>query len=221
MRPSAKMVFASRGLKRRSTGEGFCVGTESSRHGFTLIEIMVAVGIMAVLLSIGIPTLYTNMHQDSMRKAVNDVMEVCGNVRARAILDGTTMELRIRPAEGSFSMGAVAAVDHSGEREGGLSERVNYQWGDRMRDHPAPSGGGNVGGLSVKLSPSIRIEGLGVSGEDWTEDEEAHVWFYSNGTCDEMSLVLLSDKGERRNIFLEVVTGLAEFEVDPLKFRDR
>ena len=60
-----------------------------------------------------------------------------------------------------------------------------------------------------------------MSGEDWTEDEEAHVWFYSNGTCDEMSLVLLSDKGERRNIFLEVVTGLAEFEVDPLKFRDR
>ena len=89
-----------------------------------------------------------------------------------------------------------------------------------MVDHPVASSGGG-GGMSVKLSPSIRIEGLGVSGEDWTEDEEAHVWFYANGTCDEMSLVLLSDKGERRNIFLEVVTGMAEFEVDPLKFKDR
>ena len=29
--------------------------------------------------------------------------------------------------------------------------------------------------LSVKLSPTIIIEGLGVNGEDWTEDEEALV----------------------------------------------
>ena len=84
--------------------------------------------------------------------------------------------------------------------------------------HSSGEGGGS---LSAQLSPSIIIEGLGISGEDWTEDEEARVRFYSNGTCDEMSIVLLSDKGERRNIFLEVVTGMADYEVDPMKFRVR
>jgi hypothetical protein len=70
----------------------------------------------------------------------------------------------------------------------------------------------------VKLSPSIVVEGLGVNGEDWTEDDEAHVRFYPNGTCDQMSVVLLSDKGERRNIWLEMVTGYADVESDPQKF---
>ena len=67
----------------------------------------------------------------------------------------------------------------------------------------------------------IIIEGLGVNGEDWTEDESARVRFYPNGTSDEMSIVILAENQERRNIWLEVVTGLAEFEVDPQKFKAR
>jgi Tfp pilus assembly protein FimT len=174
---------------------------------------MVAVGIMAVLLSIAIPKLYTDMHKDSMRKAVTDVMELCASARAQAILDGTTTELRIRPAEGAFSVGGASA--RSAEDAG---------TGRYMLDAKHTGGGtssGERGASSVKLSPSIRVEGLGVNGEDWTEDEEARVRFYANGTCEEMSIVLLSDRGERRNIYLEVVTGMAEYEVDPVKFKAR
>ncbi|MBI5385558.1 MAG: hypothetical protein HZA90_12840 [Verrucomicrobia bacterium] len=175
---------------------------------------MVAVGIMAVLMSVAIPSLYQNMHQDSMRKAASDVMEACSHARARAILDGATMELRIRPAERSFSVGA-ATVRADDDTRGTQA----FMTATTPLDRPATSGGG--AGFSAKLSSSIIIEGLGVNGEDWTEDEEARVRFYPNGTCDEMSIVLLSDKGERRNIFLEVVTGMADFETDPYKFRER
>jgi type II secretory pathway pseudopilin PulG len=184
--------------------------------GFTLIELMVAVGMMVMFVSIGIPTLYRSMNQDSMRKAVSDVMEVCSVARARAILDGAPMELCIRPAQRSFTVGAAA--DRNSDWTG-LQPRVDYQFGDRMRAHPEPAPARS--GFSVSLSPSIIIEGLGVNGEDWTEDQEARVRFYPNGTCDAMSIVLLSDKGERRNIWLEVVTGFAELEVDPFKFRAR
>jgi prepilin-type N-terminal cleavage/methylation domain-containing protein len=209
------------------------------QRGFTLVEIMVAVGIMAVIMTIAIPTLFQNMHPDSMRKAVKDVMTICSDARARAILDGATMEVRIRPGDRTFSVGPAA---DSGGNEigasrsfmfqgdemveqpaagpgGGLPGRKDYKWGDRMDRRPA-GGGGPVSG-AVTLSPTIIIEGLGVNGEDWTEDEEARIRFRPNGTCDEMSIVLMSDKGERRNIWLEVVTGLAELEVDPTKFRDR
>ena len=203
--------------------------------GFTLVEIMVAVGIMAIFMAIAAPSLYQNMHQDSMRKAVNDVMEACSTARARAILDSRPMDLVIRPAERTFSVSAAAAApsdSSSGPRtfgfegegmvEGGsgLGDRPEYHLGDRMVPHGG-SGGAGAAAFSVKLGPSIMVEGLGVNGEDWTEDLEARVRFYPNGTCDEMSIVLLSDKGERRNIFLEVVTGFADFEVDPLKFRAR
>ena len=89
--------------------------------------------------------------------------------------------------------------------------------------HPGHSGGGgeNLSFFSATLSDKITIEGLGINGEDWTEDETGRVRFYPNGTSDEMSIVLLSDRQERRNIWLEVVTGLAEFEVDPQKFKAR
>jgi hypothetical protein len=191
---------------------------------------MVAVGMMAVFMTIAIPTLYQSMHRDSMRKAVSDVMEACSVARARAILNNTTMELRIRPGDRSLNVGAAAAPsrgpggpmfpgDMGGDQTGGgLPDRVDYQWGDRMVNHAPPAAPGS---FSVKLSDTIIIEGLGVNGEDWTEDPEAKVRFYPNGTCDEMSIVLTSDRGERRNIWLEVVTGFAELESDPFKFRDR
>jgi hypothetical protein len=85
-------------------------------------------------------------------------------------------------------------------------------------------GGGAPGGgskFAMKLPDNVHIEGLGVNGEDWTEDAVARVRFYSNGTCDEMSLVLIDQNNERRNIWLEVVTGLPELESDPLKFKAR
>ena len=41
------------------------------------------------------------------------------------------------------------------------------------------------------------------------EDEEARVRFFSDGTCDEMTVVLRSMKNEYRKISLEITTSLA------------
>jgi prepilin-type N-terminal cleavage/methylation domain-containing protein len=198
------------------------ISFRKARQAFTLIELMIAVGMMAVFMTIAIPYLYRNLHQDSMRKAVSDVVEACSVARARAILDNSPMELRIRPGERAFSVGPLAAPsgDEPSGRGVGLPARADHRWGDRMSDRPATSSGGG-GAFSVTLSKSIVIQGLGVNGEDWTDDAEARVRFYPNGTCEELSIVLLSDKGEQRNIWLEVVTGFSEVEVDPSKFRAR
>ena len=54
---------------------------------------------------------------------------------------------------------------------------------------------------------------------DFRLDETARVRFFPNGTSDELTLILLSEKNERCEILLEVTTGLAEVEWDPNKFR--
>ena len=95
-----------------------------------------------------------------------------------------------------------------------------------MEDHrppsTAPTPKAASGGFSTRLPEGVIVEGLGVNGEDWTEDEVARVVFRPNGTCDEMSVVLFrSETNERRNIWLEVVTGLSELETDPAKFKAR
>jgi prepilin-type N-terminal cleavage/methylation domain-containing protein len=174
--------------------------------GFTLIEIMVAIAIIALVLTIGIP--FVRMAIDNgkgMTKALKDIQEACSHARAIAILQQTTSELRIRPGDGVFEVGAGSGMASA----------------DRAYGRSSGSGGESGKGFNARLPEGIRIEGLGVNGEDWTEDEVARVRFYANGTCDAMSVVLLSDENERRNIWLEVVTGLPEVETDPQKFRVR
>ncbi len=50
---------------------------------------------------------------------------------------------------------------------------------------------------------------LDVNLSEYKDQETARVRFYPNGTCDEMTLILRSDKGEQRGIVLEITTGLA------------
>ena len=91
-------------------------------------------------------------------------------------------------------------------------------------NRPAPAAGKIELKLKypAKLPDGVVVEGLGLSGEDWTEDPVARVRFYPNGTSDEMSIVLYEPQtNERRNIWLEVITGFPELETDPSKFKVR
>lgn len=190
---------------------------------FTLIELMVVVGIIALVMTIAIPPIYRKLHPDSITKAVDDVLEACRHARGRAILEGAVTELVFRPGERLID---VVPTGLSG-RESVEPERDNSVFSPsvsgeawRMEDRAAKTGGGGSI-FSVKLSDRIIIEGLGINGLDYTDDEVSRVRFYQDGTCDEMSVVLLSDRNERRNITLEVVTSLPDVEVDPTKFRHR
>jgi hypothetical protein len=165
--------------------------------------------------------MYRKLHPGSMQKAVNDIMEACSNARAYAILNDTETELVIHPFERRIQV-AVAGRRSSDEDSTFSPSVAGEEWRMSAARPGRGSGGSeNISLFRATLPDKITIEGLGINGEDWTEDEIGRVRFYPNGTSDEMSIVLLSDRQERRNIWLEVVTGLAEFEVDPQKFKAR
>ena len=193
---------------RRTTDYG--LRTTNFSLAFTLIELLVVVAIIAVILTISIPFMRTAIDGGKgMTRAVKDVQEICSHARRMAIMQQTTTDLIIRPGDGTFDV-AVSS--------GGKSPSTVAEGRDDSRPAPSREGGGTH---TVKLPENVRIEGLGVNGEDWTEDTEARVRFYANGTCDEMSVVLLDDQNQRRNIWLEVVTGLPELESDVYKFKAR
>lgn len=195
--------------------------SRASRAAFTLIELMVVVAIIAVVMTMSVPFMRTAIDGGKgMTRAVKDIQEACSHARAMAILQQTTTELVIRPGDGAFEVGRASGLAVSGMGRMDSPNVAGEEW--RMPDRKGSSSGGGGGTpFSAKLPDNVTIEGLGVNGEDWTEDPVARVRFYSNGTCDEMSVVLLDDKNERRNIWLEVVTGLPELESDPLKFKAR
>ena len=186
--------------------------------GFTLVEILVVVGIIAIVMTISVPFMHNALtRREGMNGAVRNMQEACKVARDWAILQQTPHELRIHPAQGLLVVGAVSG--EPGGHAGGSSPE--------FRDRPpgetsTPSSSGQSGSFSLKLPDGVLVEGLGINGEDWTEDAVARVRFYPNGTSDEMTIVFhRPETNERRNVWLEVVTGLADIETDPAKFKAR
>jgi len=145
------------------------------RRAFTLIEIMIVVGIIGLFAAISAPSLLAMLQKDGMRKAVGDVTDLLGDARAKAILKGENIYVSFRPADNHMDSSI---------------------------------------GKSVTLPDGIAMEGIGINQRDFSQTEESRVWFYPNGTSDELTLVLHSGT-DWRQIKLEFSTAL--WTAEPLK----
>ena len=178
-------------------------------QGFTLIEIMIVVAIMAIVMTMSVPIIYRSLHRESLNQAVRDIEEVCANARARAIMSGTMTEVVFHPKE--------ARLEVSG---GGGGERPN-DGAMVQTGNTAPS----RSGLSARIPDGIIIEMLDVNLTEYKDEEVARVRFHPNGTCDELTIILhslrddLRDNDRWRKIALEITTSLASVETDPNRWR--
>jgi Tfp pilus assembly protein FimT len=166
---------------------------------------MIVVGIMAILVTTGVPLVVKAWKKAPMAKALSEFVEVCSQARAQAIMQGKEVDLMLYPQEGRFSVGnsggtAVSSGFMQVSIAGGTSPRA---------------------GTSGQFPREIQIELLDINKlrHEFRNDETAKVRFFPNGTCDELTLIILSDQGERREILLEITTGLAMVESDPTHFR--
>jgi prepilin-type N-terminal cleavage/methylation domain-containing protein len=80
--------------------------------------------------------------------------------------------------------------------------------------------GSTRGGLAQSARiENARIEMLDVNLVEYKDAEVVRVNFYPNGTCDEMTLILVSDRNEWRKISLEVTTSIVSVDADPNNWR--
>ena len=148
---------------------------------------MMVVAIIGLIMATGVPAILSITHEAPMRKAVNDMMEICSHARAQAILGGQTTTIVFHPRVRQAALG------------GGAGSSGPAAPGTRV---------GQAAVNATEFGPGVVIEGLGINNFDYTDSEEARVRFFSNGTSDDMTLVL-SSNGEYRKITLEVTTALA------------
>jgi prepilin-type N-terminal cleavage/methylation domain-containing protein len=177
-------------------------GPRAHRRAFTLIELMVVIGLVAIIMAAGIPPFARAMRKEGLRKAVSDVVEGCSHARAQAILHGTPTELVIRAQDGQLSVRQLPRhnSDGPGSRNPFLEEEPV------QRKTP---------GFTAKLPDDIAVLFLDVNFQDHMASDnftEARVRFYPNGTSDEFTIILSSLSAEQK-ISLEVVTGLTRVEV--------
>jgi prepilin-type N-terminal cleavage/methylation domain-containing protein len=183
----------------------------ASSSAFTLIEMMIVVAIMAVVMTMSVPIIYRVFHKEALAKTVSQIVEVCSHARARAILQGTMTEVVFHPKEKRLEVSGGTAAKSSNGTDAGPVQVGNS----------APS---SLSGLSAEIPEKIDLQMVAVNLVDYVEigAETAHVRFYPNGTCDEMTVILRGDDNEQRGVTLEVTTGLASIlnEADLQKMRN-
>jgi len=189
-------------------------GKDRSAAGFTLIELMVVVGILAIVMTASIPFVRTAIDSPKgMKGAFKAIDEACKEARAMAILQQTETELRIH-SDGTLQVSAVGSASSSSPGRLASHDLSGKEW--RMADRSTTSGSQ----APKKLPEGVGIEAILANGEDVTDLGEARVRFRPNGTSDELQLVLYSpQENERRLVWLDVVTAVADFETDPSKFK--
>jgi len=152
------------------------------RAAFTLIEIMVVVGIFAVVLGMSAPAFFRAKRGEPMRQTCAELVEVCANARARAILGGQTAGVVFRPGDRSFSVEG-AADSNAGKLPGS--------------------------GLSGAIPEELGLEMLDVNLAEYREAESVRVRFFANGTADELTVVLSGRAGWQK-ITVDPITGFAK-----------
>lgn len=189
---------------------------------FTLIEILVVVAIMSIVLTISVPFMNTAITGNKgITGAMRLVMEACADARALAILKQATATLVVS------SDGTLNVQEGAGSGGRGRAESLDVagnEW--RMADRSPESGKARGGRVEMrnkypaKLPDGVGIEAILANGLDATEAESAEIRFYANGTCDEFNVVIAEpSSGEKRQVWLEITTGLPDFETDQVKFR--
>ncbi len=117
-------------------------------RGFTLLELVVALAIVAVVLGVSVPAMQRFFESSQYRGAISDVVTLLGSARHTAIRTGSEQDVLIYPRERKISAGNATKVLPEGIRLEVLgSAELNRDGAGVIRFYP--DGGASGGFVNV------------------------------------------------------------------------
>lgn len=173
-----------------------------------MIELMIVIAIMALVMTVGIPSFYRSMEKDAIRQATKVILEISRDARAQAIISGLPHDLIIQP--GSRMLSVVPAQVREKTEEEILLEEAEQMARELEASEKKTEQKKDPGGLP----DGIAIEFVGVNFvPDLQKAEEVRVRFYPNGTGDEFTMLIRSDRNDWRQFTMDVAVGILKWEV--------
>jgi prepilin-type N-terminal cleavage/methylation domain-containing protein len=183
-------------IKPRHWSIGRRVGwpRQQNRYAFTLIEIMIVIAIIAIFMTVGIPSMMRALEKDELSRAVHDTIEGCKTARDRAILQGVPWVFIVRE-NGQLDVQAAPQEDL---RKGARSMAAS------TKNIPASP----YSGFPRKLGEDVMVQEIGVNFISYMQAPEARVRFFPNGTADEFTVVY-AFQTRQRSVTIDIITGQA------------
>ena len=182
---------------------------------FTLIELMVVMGLMMIIIAVGVPRMVQG-NRTPLGESLNAVMEACAAARRQAILSGSTAKVTIRGAEEGTGF-LISAGAGGGKPKAANVADANADLGGFPDEtsKPTPKPGGGIG-LNGRIHDEVAIHFISVNFNDPLEEDQVEVKFYFNGTSDEFTIGMRHEYGDQvlRFVQLDSVTGLAYIKTE-------
>ena len=177
----------------------------SARSAFTLIELMVVIGLIMIVMTIGIPRLIYN-NETPLGGTLSAVMDACAAARTKAILSGQPTKVVVDSENYSVTVGG-ASIKPKTELEILNSDTTNF---DSLDGEPKPTPQTGTS-FSGKIHADVGVDFLAVNFKDMLDEGRAEINFYPNGTSDEFAIGMrhITGDGVQRFVHLDSVTGLA------------
>ena len=182
---------------------------------FTLIELMVVMGLMMIIIAIGVPRMVQG-NRTPLGESLNAVMEACAAARRQAILSGSTAKVTIRGAEEGTGFIISAGAGGGKPKAANVADANAGLDGFPDETHkPTPKQGGGIG-VSGRIHDEVAMHFISVNFNDPLDEDQVEVKFYFNGTSDEFTIGMRHEYGDQvlRFVQLDSVTGLAYIKTE-------
>lgn len=185
------------------------------RGGYTLLEMMLVLGLIVALLGLAWPALRTRIARQRLESAAHDVRTELSKARLGAIQSGCIWEVRYAPGEGRL---CVTCPDESAADSSARSGDAVAELALRKQEIALPLGvcfaiDSTLPGLPVGRPEALAPPAAPASLYD-ASPEDGGAWshpirFFPDGTADDVEIVLENEAHDAVAVELEGLTGIA------------